>query len=197
LPRTTRILLFSLLLLSIAPLQANDWRVDDADRVVAISDIHGAYDAMVETLQNVGILDAGKAWAGGSSRLVIVGDVLDRGPRSRDVMDLLMRIEDEAQAAGGYVHVLIGNHESMNMIGDMRYVSKEEYAASMRICGASRCPATKRRCRKRSTAPFLQVFLPCARPSAPKASTESGCSANRSSPLSMAPGSFTVACPPW
>jgi hypothetical protein len=44
-------------------------------------------------------------------------------------MDLLMRLEGEAQAAGGYVHVLIGNHESMNMIGDMRYVSKDEYAA--------------------------------------------------------------------
>jgi hypothetical protein len=44
-------------------------------------------------------------------------------------MDLLMRLEGEAVAAGGYVHVLYGNHESMNMIGDMRYVSKGEYAA--------------------------------------------------------------------
>jgi hypothetical protein len=60
---------------------------------------------------------------------VIVGDILDRGPRSRDAMDLLIRLEAEAQSAGGYVHVLIGNHESMNMIGDLRYVSKEEYAA--------------------------------------------------------------------
>jgi hypothetical protein len=84
---------------------------------------------MVATLQNVGILDADLAWAGDTARLVIVGDILDRGPRSRDVMDLLMRLEEEAQAAGGYVHVLIGNHESMNMIGDLRYVSKEEYAA--------------------------------------------------------------------
>jgi hypothetical protein len=108
---------------------AQDWRVDDADRVVAIADVHGAYEAMVETLTAVGILDENLAWAGGSTRLVIVGDLVDRGPRSRDVMDLLMRIEDEAVAAGGYVHVLYGNHESMNMIGDMRYVSKEEYAA--------------------------------------------------------------------
>jgi hypothetical protein len=117
------------LALALAPVHASDWRVEGADRVVAISDIHGAYDAMVETLQNVGILDDQLAWAGGTSRLVIVGDILDRGPRSRDAMDLLMRLEGEAQAAGGYVHVLIGNHESMNMIGDMRYVSKEEYAA--------------------------------------------------------------------
>jgi hypothetical protein len=44
-------------------------------------------------------------------------------------MDLLMRLEPEALAAGGTVHVLIGNHESMNLIGDMRYVSKDEYLA--------------------------------------------------------------------
>ena len=124
-------LLFNLFLVAFAsaPVQADDWRVEGADRVVAISDIHGAYGAMVETLQNVGVLDDQQAWAGGTTRLVIVGDILDRGPRSRDAMDLLMRLEDEAKAAGGYVHVLIGNHESMNMIGDMRYVSKEEYAA--------------------------------------------------------------------
>jgi hypothetical protein len=131
LPRTIASLLLCLLLtaVAIAPAQASGWRVDGVDRVVAISDVHGAYDAMVETLRNVGILDDGLAWTGGTSHLVIVGDILDRGPRSRDAMDLLMRLEDEAQAAGGYVHVLIGNHESMNMIGDMRYVSKGEYAA--------------------------------------------------------------------
>ena len=129
--RMIKSLLFSLFIAAVAcaPANADDWRVEGADRVVAISDIHGAYGAMVETLKNVGVLDDQLAWGGGTARLVIVGDILDRGPRSRDVMDLLMRLEDEAKAAGGYVHVLIGNHESMNMIGDMRYVSKEEYAA--------------------------------------------------------------------
>jgi hypothetical protein len=122
-------LLLGLALVFSASVHASDWQVENAERVVAISDVHGAYDAMVSTLQNAGVLDAELAWAGGTTRLVIVGDILDRGPRSRDAMDLLMRLEDEAQAAGGYVHVLIGNHESMNMIGDLRYVSKEEYAA--------------------------------------------------------------------
>jgi hypothetical protein len=125
---TLRHLLLVLVILSPIAL-ADDWRIDDAARVVAIADIHGAYEAMVETLTNVGVLDDNLAWAGGSARLVIVGDLVDRGPRSRDVMDLLMRLEGEAIAAGGYVHVLFGNHESMNMIGDMRYVSKAEYAA--------------------------------------------------------------------
>ena len=117
------------LLLFASGSNANDWRADGVGRVVAIADVHGAYDAMVETLGNVGILDEQLAWVGGDAYLVIVGDLLDRGPRSRDALDLLMRLENEAEAAGGKVQVLIGNHESMNLIGDLRYVSKAEYEA--------------------------------------------------------------------
>jgi hypothetical protein len=129
--RTLKILASSLCLLGLSalPVHGNDWYVEDAGKIVAVSDVHGAYDAMVATLRNTGVLDAELAWSGGTSRLVIVGDLLDRGPRSRDAMDLLMRLEDEAKAAGGYVHILIGNHEAMNLLGDLRYVSKEEYAA--------------------------------------------------------------------
>lgn len=111
---------------------ADDGPVDGASRVVAISDVHGAYEAMVETLRNVDVLDDELNWSGGDTHLVIIGDLLDRGPRSRDALDLLMRLEGEAEAVGGRVHVLIGNHEMMNMIGDLRYVSKAEYAAFAR-----------------------------------------------------------------
>ena len=94
-----------------------------------MADVHGAFEAMVDTLQEAGVIDEQLAWSGAATHLVIVGDILDRGPRSRDAMDLLMRLEGEAVAAGGAVHVVIGNHESMNLIGDLRYVSKSEYAA--------------------------------------------------------------------
>jgi hypothetical protein len=112
-----------------APAWSKEWRFDDIERVVAIADIHGAYDAMVETLQNAGILGADLGWVGEKSHLVIVGDILDRGPKSRAAMDLLMRLEGEAEAAGGRVNVVIGNHESMLLTGDLRYVSAAEYAA--------------------------------------------------------------------
>jgi len=111
------------------PVAAGQWQYSGVERVVAVSDIHGAYDALVATLGNAGVLDAGLGWSGANTHLVIVGDILDRGPDSRDVMDLLMRLEKEAQAAGGMVHVLIGNHEAMNLVGDLRYVSKAEFAA--------------------------------------------------------------------
>lgn len=108
---------------------AAEWRFGAADRIVAISDVHGAYPAMVRTLEAAGILDESLAWVGGESRLVVTGDLLDRGPESRQVMDLLMRLEAEAAAAGGQVHVLLGNHEVMNLVGDLRYVASGEYAA--------------------------------------------------------------------
>lgn len=108
---------------------ADGWRFDDASRVIAISDVHGAYDPMIRTLGNADVIDANRDWAAGDAHLVIVGDLLDRGPDSRAAMDLLMRLEEQALAAGGRVHVLIGNHEVMNLVGDLRYVSREEYAA--------------------------------------------------------------------
>jgi len=128
-PMLRRSLLVLLVLLPLPAIAADEWHVEGVDRVVAISDVHGAFEAMVATLGRAGVLDETLSWSGGTTHLVIVGDLLDRGPRSRDVLDLLMKIEAEAASAGGLVHVLIGNHESMNMIGDLRYVSAEEYAA--------------------------------------------------------------------
>jgi hypothetical protein len=119
------------LLLLLLPLSAwaERWQFDDVERVVAVSDIHGAYDSMVATLHNAGVIDAEGNWSGGVAHLVIVGDILDRGADSRPAMDLLMALEAQAEAAGGRVHVLIGNHEAMNLVGDLRYVAKGEFAA--------------------------------------------------------------------
>lgn len=130
-PRYLKTIFLILTVLAAAPYSAwaREWRFDDIDRVVAIADVHGAYDAMVTTLQNVDVLGDDLGWTGGQTHLVIVGDILDRGPKSRAAMDLLMRLEGEADVAGGRVHVLIGNHESMILTGDMRYVSAPEYEA--------------------------------------------------------------------
>jgi hypothetical protein len=103
-------------------------RVPDAPRVVAVGDVHGAYDNLVTVLRFAGILDAKDKWAGGKAHLVQTGDLLDRGQDGRKVLDLLMRLEGEARKAGGRVHALLGNHEVMNMMGDLRYVNAEEYA---------------------------------------------------------------------
>jgi hypothetical protein len=111
------------------PALSDDWRWTGVEKVVAVSDVHGAYAAMVRTLRNANVLDGKLGWAGGAAHLVITGDILDRGPDSRKVMDLLMRLETESAEAGGRVHLLLGNHEVMNLTGDLRYVSAAEYAA--------------------------------------------------------------------
>ena len=109
--------------------QADEWHFSNVERIVAVSDVHGAYDALVATFEVAGVIDNRLAWSGAETHLVITGDLLDRGPESRRVVDLIMRLEREAARAGGQVHQLLGNHEVMNLIGDLRYVSDAEYAA--------------------------------------------------------------------
>jgi hypothetical protein len=108
---------------------ADDWHFPGAGRIVAVGDIHGAYDAMVATLQAADVVDDSLSWSGAGTHLVLTGDLLDRGADSRRVMDFVMRLEMEAARAGGQVHQLLGNHEVMNLIGDLRYVADGEYAA--------------------------------------------------------------------
>ena len=100
-----------------------------AERVVAIGDIHGAEGNLVSILQSAGLVDQQRKWSGGRARLVQTGDFTDRGAPVRSVMDLLMRLEDEARRAGGRVEVLLGNHEFMNMLRDLRDVSPDAFAA--------------------------------------------------------------------
>jgi len=98
-------------------------------RVVAIGDVHGAFDQFVEILQTAGLVDAKRQWIGGTTVLVQTGDVFDRGPKVREALDLLMRLEEEARRAGGRVEALLGNHEVMNLLHEFRDVSPASYAA--------------------------------------------------------------------
>jgi hypothetical protein len=107
----------------------DEWRFSGAEKIVAVADIHGAYAAFERILKRAELIDDSLRWSGGSAHLVIVGDVLDRGPDSRRALDLIRKLESEAPAVGGRVHFVLGNHEIMNMTGDLRYVSAGEYEA--------------------------------------------------------------------
>ena len=61
------------------------------ERVVAVGDIHGGYDAFVAILREAQLLDRRDRWIGGRAVLVQTGDVLDRGADSRKALDLLRR----------------------------------------------------------------------------------------------------------
>ncbi len=89
------------------------------ERIVAVGDLHGDFDNFVTILKarKVGLVDENLHWTGGRTHLVQLGDIMDRGDKAKDIFDLLMRLEKEAAEAGGMVHVLIGNHEEINMTG--------------------------------------------------------------------------------
>ncbi|MGF1508723.1 MAG: metallophosphoesterase [Myxococcota bacterium] len=100
-----------------------------APRVVAVGDVHGDYQQLVQVLRFAGVIGPDGHWSGGRSVLVQAGDIPDRGPDSRKAMELMMRLEREAVENGGRVHALIGNHEALNMMGDLRYVHPGEFEA--------------------------------------------------------------------
>jgi hypothetical protein len=100
-----------------------------AGRTVAVGDVHGSLDEFTAILQKAELIDGTKRWTGGRSVLVLLGDLIDRGPRSRDVLDFTMTLQKEAQDRGGNVRVGLGNHEVMNIMGDLRYLVPQDYAA--------------------------------------------------------------------
>jgi hypothetical protein len=98
-------------------------------RIVAIGDIHGDLDAFVGILQRAHLVDPSGRWSGGNTTFVQTGDFLDRGPKARGVMDLLMTLQRDATRQSGRVIVLMGNHEAMNIYGDLRYVTDSDYSS--------------------------------------------------------------------
>ena len=93
----------------------------DDPLIVSISDIHGYLDAGRSALTTLGdhsdfdpVVEAGDDgslhWAGSDSYVLVVnGDLVDRGPESEGVLELVERLTREAPP--GHVRVTLGNHE--------------------------------------------------------------------------------------
>jgi hypothetical protein len=98
-------------------------------RIVAVGDLHGDFSAWRDIAGAAGIVGRNGQWAGGKTTLVQLGDLVDRGPDSLKIIRELMRLQKEAPKQGGRVIVLVGNHEAMNVLGDLRYTTPGEFAA--------------------------------------------------------------------
>ena len=96
------------------------------ETIVVIGDLHGDYNNFVKILKGTGLVDQDLRWVAGQIHLVQTGDMMDRGDDARKIFDLLLRLEKEAEAVGGKVHVLLGNHEEMNLTGIV-FSSHPEY----------------------------------------------------------------------
>jgi hypothetical protein len=95
---------------------------------VAFADVHGDLAATRSALRLAGAVDDSDHWVGGDLVLVQTGDQLDRGDDEQEILELFERLVADAKAAGGAFHVLNGNHEIMNVAGDLRYVTPAGFA---------------------------------------------------------------------
>ena len=94
----------------------------NVNKQIAISDIEGSFGQFRKLLQANKVIDANYNWTFGDGHLVLIGDFFDRGNQVTEVLWLIYSLEEKAKIAGGYVHFVLGNHEIMNMNGDVRYV---------------------------------------------------------------------------
>jgi len=101
-------------------------------KIFAVSDIEGNFNALVSLLQGNSIIDENYNWSFGDGHLVINGDLVDRGEFVTQVLWLLYKLEQQALAQNGMVHVILGNHENMNIKGRTDY-AQDKYVASAKI----------------------------------------------------------------
>lgn len=111
----------ALLLLAAAPATA---RATVCERIVAVGDVHGGAKEFASILAAAGVIDAEGRWADRGACLVQVGDLVDRGRYSRQAMDLVRDLEGQAP---GRVFLLLGNHEVLTLVADLRYAMPGEF----------------------------------------------------------------------
>ncbi len=120
-------------------------------RLVAIGDLHADIDAARQAFQLAGATDTAGAWIGGDLTVVQMGDVIGRGSDDLAVLTFVLDMRVKANAAGGMVHVLIGNHEVFAARPDHRWVNPNAFAAFDGLSGLNlrhprliRVPANER-----------------------------------------------------
>ncbi|NER13440.1 hypothetical protein GWK08_08335 [Leptobacterium flavescens] len=103
---------------------------DDGNKILAISDIESGYKTFRDFLINSKVIDAELNWTFGNGHLVLVGDFVDRGFSTTQVLWFIYKLEQEAQKKGGMVHFILGNHELKNLQGNYGAASDKYLAVS-------------------------------------------------------------------
>ncbi|MEO6454092.1 MAG: metallophosphoesterase [Ginsengibacter sp.] len=95
------------------------------ENLLVLSDIEGNFGAFRKLLEVGKVINNDMEWTFGNGNLVLVGDFFDRGQQVTEVLWFIYYLEEKAKAAGGYVHFILGNHEIMNLSGDLRYLPQK------------------------------------------------------------------------
>ena len=91
--------------------------------IIAIGDLHADLESSKKAFQVAGVLNEDGEWIQDNIIVVQTGDITDRGPDGLAVLEWIQYLEKEAPKHNSELHVLLGNHEAMNLQGDWRYVS--------------------------------------------------------------------------
>ena len=102
---------------------ADEVKLPAGTSLFVMADTHGEYPIAVELLTKQKVIDSKLKWSFGKGHLAVLGDIFDRGANHTEILWLLYKLEAEAKSAGGAVHVMLGNHESMALGGDQRYLN--------------------------------------------------------------------------
>ncbi len=103
-------------------------------KLLALSDIEGEFSALRSLFIGNKVMDKNYNWIYGTGHVVICGDLFDRGFNVTEQLWLLYKLEQDAVAKGGYLHIILGNHDIMNLSGDVRYV-QPRYIQNAAIVG--------------------------------------------------------------
>ncbi len=95
--------------------------------IIVIGEVQGAANTVAAFLEHLDLIDSEQHWSGGDTILIQTGDLIDDGEHVRAALDLFMGLQEEAAAAGGRVIVLMGNHEALNILGELRGVNPMAY----------------------------------------------------------------------
>ena len=98
--------------------------------LVSIPDVHGDLARLQSAFQLANLTDSRHAWRAPAGTVVVqTGDLVDRGDEIQGIVAFLQAMEDQAAAAGSVLHRLLGNHEIMSLMGDLRYVTRGDLAS--------------------------------------------------------------------
>ncbi|MEH0166299.1 metallophosphoesterase [Roseateles microcysteis] len=98
---------------------------EDGQPILAVSDVEGNYRTFRDFLIQQRVMDAALEWTFGRGHLVLVGDFVDRGASTTQLLWLIYKLEQAARAKGGQVHFILGNHEIKNLQGNFRAAHKK------------------------------------------------------------------------
>ena len=98
-------------------------------RLVAIGDLHADLANARRAFRLAGAIDDRDTWIGGPLVVVQMGDLIGRGREDRAVLEFVLELQTKAKAAGGMLHILLGNHEVFAARPDHRWVDPAAFAA--------------------------------------------------------------------